>query len=72
MAERKPEWPEAGDQIIAAIEAGIDYGVYAKLDEYDKRGLFHVSPMCCLKNHKNPWAGTLEGKNNWYGNFVNA
>lgn len=45
MAERKPEWPEAGDLIIATIETVTDYGAYAKLDEYDKRGLLHVSEI---------------------------
>jgi len=29
MAERKPEWPEAGDLIIASIEAATDFGAYA-------------------------------------------
>jgi translation initiation factor 2 subunit 1 len=45
MAERKPEWPEVGDLIIATIETVTDYGAYAKLDEYDKRGLLHVSEI---------------------------
>jgi len=45
MAERKPEWPEAGDLIIATIETVTDYGAYAKLDEYEKRGLLHVSEI---------------------------
>ncbi|MCW4025837.1 MAG: translation initiation factor IF-2 subunit alpha [Candidatus Bathyarchaeota archaeon] len=45
MAERKPEWPEAGDLVIATVETVTDYGAYAKLDEYDKRGLLHVSEI---------------------------
>ena len=45
MAERKPEWPEAGDLIIATIETVTDYGAYAKLGEYNKRGLLHVSEI---------------------------
>jgi translation initiation factor 2 subunit 1 len=45
MAERKPAWPEAGDLIIATIESVTDYGAYAKLDEYNKRGLLHVSEI---------------------------
>ncbi len=45
MAERKPEWPEVGDLVIATIEIVTDYGAYAKLDEYDKRGLLHVSEI---------------------------
>jgi len=45
MAERKPEWPEIGDLIIATIENVTDYGAYARLDEYNKRGLLHVSEI---------------------------
>lgn len=45
MEERKPKWPEAGDLVIATIETVTDYGAYAKLDEYDKRGLLHVSEI---------------------------
>ncbi len=45
MSERKPEWPEAGDLVIATIETVTDYGAYAKLDEYGKRGLLHVSEI---------------------------
>src|SRR5512142_97816 len=45
MAERKPEWPEVGDLVIATIETVTDYGAYAKLDEFDKRGLLHVSEI---------------------------
>lgn len=45
MAERKPQWPEVGDLVIATIETVTDYGAYARLDEYDKRGLLHVSEI---------------------------
>ncbi|MCW4000427.1 MAG: translation initiation factor IF-2 subunit alpha [Candidatus Bathyarchaeota archaeon] len=45
MAERKPQWPEVGDLVIATIETVTDYGAYAKLDEFDKRGLLHVSEI---------------------------
>jgi len=45
MAERKPQWPEVGDLVIATIEAVTDYGAYAKLDEFEKRGLLHVSEI---------------------------
>jgi len=45
MAERKPEWPEVGDLVIATIETVTDYGAYAKLDEFNKRGLLHVSEI---------------------------
>jgi translation initiation factor 2 subunit 1 len=45
LAERKPQWPETGDLVIATIETVTDYGAYAKLDEFDKRGLLHVSEI---------------------------
>jgi translation initiation factor 2 subunit 1 len=45
MAENKPEWPEPGDLVMATIETVTDYGAYAKLDEYDKRGLLHISEI---------------------------
>ena len=45
MAEKKPEWPEIGYLVIATIETVTDYGAYAKLDEYNKRGLLHVSEI---------------------------
>jgi translation initiation factor 2 subunit 1 len=45
MTERKPNWPETGDLVIATIETVTDYGAYAKLDEYNKRGLLHVSEI---------------------------
>ena len=45
MAERKPEWPELGDLVIATVETVTDYGAYAKLDEHNKRGLLHVSEI---------------------------
>ncbi len=41
----KQEWPEAGDLVIATIQNVTDYGAYAKLDEYDKQGLLHVSEI---------------------------
>ncbi len=45
MTERKSEWPEPGDLVIATVEIVTDYGAYAKLDEYGKRGLLHVSEI---------------------------
>ena len=45
MTESKPEWPEPGDLVMATIETVTDYGAYAKLDEYDKRGLLHISEI---------------------------
>jgi translation initiation factor 2 subunit 1 len=45
MALKKPEWPEIGDLVIATVEEVTDFGAYAKLDEYDKRGLLHISEI---------------------------
>jgi len=45
MADRKQEWPEVGDLVIATVETVTDYGAYAKLDEYDKKGLLHISEI---------------------------
>ena len=45
MSEHKPEWPEYGDLVIATIERVIDYGAYAKLDEYNRQGLLHISEI---------------------------
>jgi translation initiation factor 2 subunit 1 len=45
MALKKPEWPEVGDLVIATVEAVTDFGAYAKLDEYDKKGLLHISEV---------------------------
>jgi len=45
MAMRTPQWPEAGDLVIATIKQATDYGAYAKLDQYHKRGLLHVSEI---------------------------
>jgi translation initiation factor 2 subunit 1 len=45
MAFKKQEWPEPGDLIIATVETVTDYGAYVKLDEYDKKGLLHISEI---------------------------
>lgn len=42
---RKPEWPEIGDLVLATVERVTDYGAYVKLDEYDKKGLLHISEI---------------------------
>ena len=45
MSEHKPEWPEFGELVIATIESVKDYGAYAKLDEYNRRGFLHISEI---------------------------
>jgi translation initiation factor 2 subunit 1 len=45
MSEHKPEWPEFGELVIATIEKVTDYGAYAKLEEYNKQGLLHISEI---------------------------
>jgi translation initiation factor 2 subunit 1 len=45
MAFKKPEWPEVGDLVIATVEEVTDFGAYVKLDDYDKKGLLHISEI---------------------------
>jgi translation initiation factor 2 subunit 1 len=45
MSEHKPEWPEPGELVIASIENVMDYGAYANLDEYHRRGFLHISEI---------------------------
>ena len=45
MSENKPQWPEPGDLVIATIETVMDYGAYANLDEYHRRGFLHISEI---------------------------
>lgn len=45
MTSRKSEWPEVGDLVMATVENVMDYGAYVKLDEYDKKGLLHISEI---------------------------
>ncbi len=45
MSEHKPEWPEFGDLVVATIESVMDYGAYANLDEYNRRGFLHISEI---------------------------
>jgi translation initiation factor 2 subunit 1 len=45
MSEHKPQWPEPGDLVMATIESVMDYGAYANLDEYHRRGFLHISEI---------------------------
>jgi translation initiation factor 2 subunit 1 len=45
MALKKQEWPEIGDLVIATIQEVTDFGAYVNLDEYDKKGLLHISEV---------------------------
>ena len=49
MSEHKPEWPESGDLAIATIESVMDYGAYANLDEYNRRGFLHISEIASAR-----------------------
>jgi translation initiation factor 2 subunit 1 len=49
MSEHKPQWPEPGDLVIATIESVMDYGAYANLDEYNKRGFLHISEIASAR-----------------------
>ncbi len=49
MSELKPEWPENGELVIATIESIRDYGAYANLDEYKRRGFLHISEISSLR-----------------------
>jgi len=45
MALKRQEWPEVGDLVMATVESVTDYGAYVKLDEYNKKGLLHISEI---------------------------
>ncbi len=45
MAFRKQEWPEIGDLVIATVQEVTDFGAYVNLDEYNKKGLLHISEV---------------------------
>jgi translation initiation factor 2 subunit 1 len=45
MSEHKPDWPETGELVIATVESVMDYGAYANLDEYHRRGFLHISEI---------------------------
>jgi translation initiation factor 2 subunit 1 len=45
MVFEKQEWPEVGYLVLATVENVTNFGAYVKLDEYDKKGLLHVSEI---------------------------
>lgn len=49
MSEQKNEYPEPGDLVMATIKTVMDYGVYANLDEYNKRGFLHISEIASAR-----------------------
>ncbi len=49
MSENKPQFPESGDLVIATIESVMDYGAYANLDEYHRRGFLHISEIASAR-----------------------
>ncbi|MEM2889006.1 MAG: translation initiation factor IF-2 subunit alpha [Candidatus Bathyarchaeia archaeon] len=42
---RKDEWPELGELVVASVNQITNYGVYVKLDEYEKEGFLHISEI---------------------------
>lgn len=45
MASKIEEWPQFGELVMATVDDVTDYGAYVKLDEYDKKGLLHISEI---------------------------
>jgi len=45
MSFERDEWPEVGDLVIVTVENIIAQGAYVRLDEYNKKGLLHVSEI---------------------------
>ncbi len=40
------EWPKQGDLVVCTVTKVMDFGVFAELDEYDrKEGLIHISEV---------------------------
>jgi len=45
MVLKRQEWPEVGDLVICTVETVTDYGAYVRLDEFNKKGLLHISEV---------------------------
>ena len=71
MAEPKREWPETSDFVIAT-KSVADYGAYAKLGEFDKRGLLYFSEIYSsrIRNIRNfVWEGQKVGSKAFRVNY---
>ena len=71
MAERRREWPETSDFVIAT-KSCADYDAYAKFDEFDKLGLFHFSEIFLspIRNiHNFVWKGQKVGSKAFRANY---
>jgi len=42
---RREEWPEIGELVITSVKQITNFGVYVKLDEYEKEGFLHISEI---------------------------
>lgn len=45
MSLKKEEWPEVGELVVATANLITDFGVYLRLDEYDRSGFLHISEI---------------------------
>ncbi len=45
IPKQSDNWPEYGDLVMATINTVMDYGAYANLDEYNRRGFLHISEI---------------------------
>ncbi|MFB6221723.1 MAG: translation initiation factor IF-2 subunit alpha [Halolamina sp.] len=39
------EWPEQGELVVGKVDEIADFGVFVDLEEYEKRGLVHISEV---------------------------
>jgi translation initiation factor 2 subunit 1 len=55
LTTKGDEWPEEGEIVISTVENITRYGVYLRLDEYDKEGFLHISEISSswVKNIRN-------------------
>jgi len=43
--QRREEWPEIGELVIATVERITNYGVYVRMEEYEKEGFLPISEI---------------------------